>query len=178
MQCRIATVVLSLLLLSANNFAVQCSSLSYDPEDYLDVYPDPQDPGVLMGRTPLHFALIQSLGGPDSQLDGSGTLAGVKVALDSINNDSSLLPGYTLHYTFTNSKVELCLSLTVKLQFTFILYLQCNRTVSLKALHSQLFHEPKKLAVVGAGCSVATEPTAEISHFYNITQVGCLCDRI
>ena len=48
---------------------------------------------------------------------------------------------------------------------------QCNRTVSLDALHSQIFHEPKKLAVIGAGCSVATEPTAEISHYYNITQV-------
>ena len=58
---------------------------------------------VLQGRTPLYFALIQSLGGPGSQLDGSGTLAGVKVALDRINNDSSLLQGYTLHYTFANS---------------------------------------------------------------------------
>ena len=80
-------------------------SLSYDPADYLEVYPDPKDPEVLNGRTPLHFALIQSLGGPLSQFDGSGSVAGVKVALDRINNDSSLLPGYTLHYTFADSKV-------------------------------------------------------------------------
>ncbi len=39
-------------------------------------------------------------------------------------------------------------------------------------LHSQLLQEPKKLAVIGSGCSVATEPTAEISHYYNITQVS------
>ena len=84
---------------------VECS-LTYDPDDYLEVYPDPRDPEVINdSRTPLYFALIQSLGGPGSQLDGSGTLAGVKVALDGINNDSSLLPGYTLHYTFANSKV-------------------------------------------------------------------------
>jgi hypothetical protein len=82
-------------------------SLSYDPDDYLEVYPDPRNLSFLQGRTPLHFALIQSLGGPDSQLDGSGVVAGVKVALDSINDDSDLLPGYTLHYTFTNSKVNL-----------------------------------------------------------------------
>ncbi len=82
------------------------SSLSYDPADYLEVYPDPGDPAVLRGRTPLHFALIQSLGGPFSQFDGSGSVAGVKVALDRINNDSSLLPGYTLHYTFADSKVQ------------------------------------------------------------------------
>ena len=80
-------------------------SLNYDPDDYIEVYPDPRDPDVLKGRTPLHFALIQSLGMEFSQLDGSGVLAGVKVALDRINNDSSLLDGYTLHYTFTNSKV-------------------------------------------------------------------------
>ncbi len=82
-------------------------SLSYDPADYLEVYPDPTDPEVLKGRTPLHFALIQSLGGPLSQFDGSGSAVGVKVALDRINNDSSLLPGYTLHYTFEDSKVQL-----------------------------------------------------------------------
>ena len=84
---------------------VQGQTLSYDPADYLEVYPDPQDPEVLQGRTPLHFALIQSLGGEYSQFDASGSLAGVKVALDWINNDTSLLPGYTLHYAVANSQV-------------------------------------------------------------------------
>ena len=101
MQYPLASILQSLLLIPI----VQCSALSYDPDDYLEVYPDPRNSEVLQGRTPLYFALIQSLGGPGSQLDGSGTLAGVKVALDRINNDSSLLPGYTLHYTFANSKV-------------------------------------------------------------------------
>ena len=32
--------------------------------------------------------------------------------------------------------------------------------------------EPTKVALIGSGCSVATEPTAEVSQFYNITQVG------
>ena len=82
------------------------ASLDYDPDDYLDVYPDPQDSNVLKGRVPLHFGLMQSLGGPLSQFDGSGSIAGVKVALDRINDDESLLPGYTLHYTFTDSKVQ------------------------------------------------------------------------
>ena len=44
--------------------------------------------------------------------------------------------------------------------------------MGLDALYSQLFHQPKKLAIIGAGCSGATEPTAEVSHYYNITQVG------
>ena len=101
MQCLLVTLLCILLV-----FDYGAQSLSYDPADYLEVYPDPTDPEVLQGRTPLHFALIQSLGGPLSQLDGSGAVAGVKVALDRINNENTLLPGYTLHYTFTDSKVS------------------------------------------------------------------------
>ena len=85
----------------------EAQPLSYNPDDYLEVYPDPRDPEVLQGRTPLHFGLIQSLGGPLSQFDASGSVAGVKIALDGINNDTSLLPGYTLQYTFANSKVSI-----------------------------------------------------------------------
>ena len=83
---------------------VSCiSGLSYDlANDYLEVYPDPTDPQILQGRTPLYFALIQSLGG---QYDSSGSVAGVKVALDRINSDMTLLPGYSLHYTLADSKV-------------------------------------------------------------------------
>ena len=101
MQSLFLASVLLVLILHGG----QC--LSYDPDDYLEVYPDPRDPEVLKGRTPLHFALIMSLGGPLSQFDSSGTVAGVKVALDRINNDSSVLPGYTLHYIFTDAKVWL-----------------------------------------------------------------------
>lgn len=97
---------MQLLLLSVL-VVVSVQSLSYDPDDYLEVYPDPKDPEVLQGRVPLHFALIQSLGRPPSQFDGSGSVAGVKVALDIINNDSSLLPGYTLHFTFADSEVSI-----------------------------------------------------------------------
>ena len=95
----------SFLLVLAVRFCFVHCSLNFNLDDYLDVYPDPTDPGVLQNRTPLYFALIQSLGGPLSQFDGSGSIAGVKVALDRINNDTGLLPGYTLHYTFSDSKV-------------------------------------------------------------------------
>jgi hypothetical protein len=42
----------------------------------------------------------------------------------------------------------------------------------LDELHHQLFHEPKKLAIVGSGGFVATEAAAEVSHYYNIPQVS------
>ena len=67
---------------------------------YLDIYPpvDQNDP-----RTPLHFALLQSFGG---NFDGSGSVAGLQVALDRINSDPTLLPGYSLHYTLMDSQVK------------------------------------------------------------------------
>ena len=54
-------------------------------------------------RTPLYFALLQSFGG---QYNGSGSVAGLQVELDRINSDPTLLPGYSLHYTLTDSQVR------------------------------------------------------------------------
>ena len=49
---------------------------------------------------------------------------------------------------------------------------QCMQKTVLDVLFHGLFEPPIKIAVIGSGCSVATEPTAEISHYYNLTQVG------
>ena len=72
-------------------------ALCFSP--YLETYPDPSDHKE---STSLYFGLMMSLGGTYSS---SGGVIGVQVALDEINNDDSLLPGYTLHYTLTDSKV-------------------------------------------------------------------------
>ena len=66
---------------------------------YLDIYPPVDENDT---RTPLYFALLQSFGG---DYDGSGSVAGLQVALDRINSDPTLLPGYSLHYTLTDSQV-------------------------------------------------------------------------
>ena len=63
-------------------------------------------------------------------------------------------------------------------------YTQCNRTTSIEALFKQVSRGPNdsdtpvKLAVLGAGCSVATEPTAEISHFFNLPQVSVVIPSV
>ena len=76
-----------------------CMGLVSTARGYLDIYPpvDENDP-----RTPLYFALLQSFGGI---YNGSGSVAGLQVALDRINNEPSLLSGYSLHYTLTDSQV-------------------------------------------------------------------------
>ena len=68
---------------------------------YLETYPKVQES---TDTTPLYFGLIMSF--PGGEFDGSGAIAGVRVALDRINSDPTLLPNYTLHYTLTNSSVS------------------------------------------------------------------------
>ena len=68
-----------------------------------DVYPDIHE-GV--NSVPLYFGLMLSLSGDDQS---SGALAGVQAALDDINSRDDLLPGYSLHYTLTDSKVRVCM---------------------------------------------------------------------
>ena len=50
-------------------------------------------------------------------------------------------------------------------------HVQCDRQTALDSFFQQIFAKEVKLAWLGSGCSVATEPTAEVSHYYNITQV-------
>ena len=52
------------------------------------------------------------------------------------------------------------------------MYLQCHPKSALDEFFRGIWSEPVKLAVVGCGCSVATEPVAEISHKWNISQVS------
>lgn len=75
---------------------------------YLDIYPavnataEGQLSCVTSERCPLYIALTMSFG---FEYFSGGVVAAVRYALDQINNDSSLLPGYSLHYTLTDSKV-------------------------------------------------------------------------
>ena len=49
--------------------------------------------------------------------------------------------------------------------------MQCDRGVALQSFHTHIIQPPTKLGVIGSGCSVATEATAELAPFYNLTQV-------
>ena len=82
---------------------------------YLHIYPPVDENDT---RTPLYFALLQSFG---SEYNGSGSVAGLQVALDRINSDPTLLPGYSLHYTLTDSQVKLEHSL-----FIYIVFKACS----------------------------------------------------
>lgn len=85
---------------------------SYNVGPYKHIYPPTNismdqlscnsDPAL--NRTcPLYVALLMSFGG---SYVSSGVIPGIQVALDQINSDPSLLPGYTLHYTLMDSQVR------------------------------------------------------------------------
>ena len=68
------------------------------------------------------------------------------------------------NYNHKNISLELVNNIT--------LLLQCSRTDSLDEFFKDMeISAVPKIAVVGCGCSPATEPVAEISYHWNITQV-------
>ena len=66
---------------------------------YLQIYPAVNESDT---RTPLYFALELSFQGEYISI---GALPGVQIALEYVNSNPDILPGHTLHYTLTDSKV-------------------------------------------------------------------------
>ena len=91
-------VLTTAVVVLASLQAARASSLT--PWPYLQVYPPVNESD---GRTPLYFALMLSFGG---QFTSVGALPGVQIALDYINSQPDILPGYCLHYTLTDSQVK------------------------------------------------------------------------
>ena len=67
---------------------------------YIDTYPTVAENAT---TKPLFIALMLSFGGG---FNSSHMIPGVQLALDRINQDPLMLPGYTLHYTLTDSQVR------------------------------------------------------------------------
>ena len=92
---------------------------------YVDITRDQQscvpDPAAgANGTCPLYIALMMSFGG---DFVSSGVIPGVQLAINQINSDPSILPGYTLHYTLLDTQVAMYVN--SKLQLS-MLTLQLN----------------------------------------------------
>ena len=113
-------LVLTIVATCSNKAAAQSvgspdNSQLYDGP-YIQVYPpvdlsqdqqscSPENSST--GTCPLYIGLIQSsIGGPGG-FRSIPVLPGLQLALDQINADPDLLPGYTLHYTLTDSNVSI-----------------------------------------------------------------------
>jgi len=92
---------------------------------YLRVYPPVSANENTGGIKSLYFALMMSFAG---DIKSSGTIPGVEAALDGINSDPTLLPGYKLHYTLTDSQVRAYLNVQLKhlnVQQKHVAYVYC-----------------------------------------------------
>eukprot|EP00731_Ephydatia_muelleri_P038651 Em0846g1a len=99
----------------------------------------------------LTFVFITSFG--QYGLNTSGVVPAVDMAISDVNNRSDLLLGYTLVYDHVKDS-------------------QCQYVKSLDAFFQEIQSPPVKLAIIGCGCSVATEPVAAISHHWNISHIS------
>ena len=123
---------------------------------------------------PVYFSLIVSRG--ERVHNSSGVIPAIDIALEEIGEQQTL-PNYNLTYvTAQNSKagrlllIQYCISISI----FWLCYIQCTRTHSLDVFFKDIKNNQTKIAVIGCGCSVATEPVAEISHQWNIPQVYIL----
>ena len=48
---------------------------------------------------------------------------------------------------------------------------QCDKYGAIQSFFEQILNEPTKVGWVGSGCSLATVISAELTPFYNLTQV-------
>ncbi|KAL5493727.1 hypothetical protein EMCRGX_G014947 [Ephydatia muelleri] len=102
----------------------------------------------------IYFGHITSYG--ESGFNSSGAVPAVELAVEHVNNNTSILAGY-------------------KLVSTPVMDSECDRIKSLDAFFSSVVYATSRynvIALLGCGCGVATEPVAEISHRWNITQVS------
>lgn len=131
-------------------------------------------------KVPLYFSYITTKTGA---FVSSGSIPVVDLALEQINNRTDILHNYSLNYTrILDSNVSYILN--HEYTYTYIIAIvclslihicmQCNHTASLDAFmqHFKDVSQPTYLSLLCCGCSTATIPVAEVSHYWNIPQVS------
>ena len=99
-------ILLLLLTLATDSTTGSSNSLLPALDDFIEVYPslsNSRSDGPSL--TPLYFGLMVAPSEDSDYLNT--TLTAVQLALDTINADSDLLRGYSLHYTLTVSQVTI-----------------------------------------------------------------------
>ena len=104
--------LLSAVLILLFSLLCSCAAVEtdmYGPYDHVypnvDIAESQQACSVeVNGSCPLYIALMMSFGG---DFDSRAVIPGVQLAIDQINSDPSMLPGYTLHYILKATTVRI-----------------------------------------------------------------------
>ncbi|CAH1111941.1 unnamed protein product [Psylliodes chrysocephalus] len=90
--------------------------------------------------------------GVENSDTGRGVMPSVKLALDHVNEHSSVLRNYRLHMWWNDT--------------------MCNAAVGVKAFFDMMHSGPNKLMLFGAACTHVTDPIAKASKHWHLTQLS------
>lgn len=102
-------------------------------------------------RQTLHIAALFPMSGTGGWIGGYGCLPAVLMALDDVNANRDLLPGYKLKLTHNDS--------------------QCNPGKAARYMYDMIYRPPKKIILV-CGCSTVCSIVAESANMWNLIVVG------
>ncbi|XP_033220123.1 gamma-aminobutyric acid type B receptor subunit 2 isoform X2 [Belonocnema kinseyi] len=88
---------------------------------------------------------------PESHV-GRGVMPSVKLAVDHINENPTILRNYRLHMWWNDT--------------------ECNAAVGVKAFFDMMHSGPHKLMLFGAACTQVTDPIAKASKHWRLTQLS------
>ncbi|XP_065899544.1 gamma-aminobutyric acid type B receptor subunit 2-like isoform X2 [Dysidea avara] len=105
----------------------------------------------------LYLGVFLSMDTEDPSQESIGFLPALDLAIETVNNHSEVLKNldgvsYTLEVVKSDSK--------------------CEASTSLQGFIHQIFNEPTKIMLIGASCSVSTEPLAELSPYWSLVQIS------
>uniref|UniRef100_A0A061QLL2 Gamma-aminobutyric acid type B receptor subunit 2 n=1 Tax=Cupiennius salei TaxID=6928 RepID=A0A061QLL2_CUPSA len=99
----------------------------------------------------LYIGAIFPINGTGGWLGGQGCLPAALMALDDVNAESNLLPGYKMMMPFFDS--------------------QCNPGLGASVMYDLLYNPPKKLMLLG-GCSIVCSTIAEAAKMWNLVVIS------
>ncbi|XP_070531823.1 gamma-aminobutyric acid type B receptor subunit 1-like isoform X2 [Ptychodera flava] len=107
---------------------------------------NPSDDDGPERHIPLHIGGIFPMEG--AWAGGQGCLPAVEMAFEDVNERRDLLPGYNLTLDMRDS--------------------ECKPGLGTNALYQLLYNEPKKILLLGAGCSTVSTRVAEAARMWNL----------
>ncbi|XP_055677192.1 gamma-aminobutyric acid type B receptor subunit 2 isoform X2 [Lutzomyia longipalpis] len=90
--------------------------------------------------------------GVENAHTGRGVMPSVKLALDHVNEHSTILRNYRLHMWWNDT--------------------ECNAAVGVKSFFDMMHSGPHKLMLFGAACTHVTDPIAKASKHWHLTQLS------